>query len=72
MGEIIFGLLLLVAGVISFLTVRRAAAKGERILRDWAPNSDMKVLRVGPRFRWAFTFACLVLGSGFIVFGLVK
>jgi hypothetical protein len=55
MGEMIFGLVLLAAGVISFLTVRRAVATGERILRDWAPNSDRKVLRVGLRFRWAFT-----------------
>jgi hypothetical protein len=43
MAEMMFGLVLLAAGVISFLTVRRADAKGGRILRDWAPNSDRKV-----------------------------
>lgn len=72
MDEIIFGSILLIAGVISLLNHRRAVEKGAARLRDWAPNSDGRILKVGAAFRSAFTLACLVLGIGFIVFGIVK
>jgi hypothetical protein len=72
MDEIVFGSILLIAGVISLLTHRRAVEKGTARLRDWAPNSDGKILKVGSAFRSAFTVLCLVLGIGFIVFGIIQ
>lgn len=72
MDEIIFGSILLIVGVVSLVTRRRAVEKGTARLRDWAPNSDGKILRVGASFRSAFTVLCLVVGIGFIVFGVVK
>lgn len=72
MDEITFGSILLIAGVVSLLTHRRAVEKGTARLRDWAPNSDGKILKVGAAFRSAFTALCLVDGVGFIVFGVVK
>jgi hypothetical protein len=69
-GELLFGVILLIGGI-SLLTTKRAAAKGERILRDWAPNTDRKILVIGLRFRWVFTVLCLLVGAGFTAFGLV-
>lgn len=73
MDEIIFGSVLLIAGVISLLTARRAFSKGASRLRSIAPNSEhTTILKVGSMFRWLFTLTCFAVGIGMIVFGLVK
>lgn len=70
MGAIIFGSLLLVAGVVGLLTARRSVEKFTRIADSLAPNSDHRtVLQVGTRFRWIFVVLCIVVGVGMLLAG---
>ncbi len=70
MGAIIFGSILLIAGVIAVLTTRRAVEKGAARLNSIAPNSDHRtVLRVGATFRWIFVVLCFVVGLAMILAG---
>lgn len=70
MGAIIFGLILLVAGIVGVLTARKSLEKGTRMLNSLAPNSDHgRVLRVGSTFRWTYVVLCFVVGIGMILAG---
>ena len=70
MGAIIFGSILLIAGVIGVLTARRSVEKGTRIIDSLAPNSDHRTaVRVGSTFRWIYVVLCFVVGVGMILAG---
>lgn len=70
MGAIIFGSILLIAGVVSVFTARRAVEKGAERLNSLAPNSDHRTtLRVGATFRWIFVVLCFVVGVAMILAG---
>lgn len=70
MGAIIFGSILLIAGVVGVLTARRALDKGTERINWVAPNSDNRtILRVGATFRWIFVVLCFLIGIGMILAG---
>lgn len=72
MGAVIFGLVLLVAGIITAVTHRRAVRKGTERLNALSPNSDHRtVLKVGASFRLLFIVLTLTVGVAMITLGLL-
>lgn len=70
MGAILFGSILLIAGVVGALTARRATEKGVERINRLAPNSDHRTaVRVGSTIRWFFVVLCIVIGVGMILAG---
>lgn len=70
MGAILFGSILLIAGIVGVLTARRSLEKGTERINSLAPNSDHRTaLRVGSTIRWIFVVICLMVGIGMILAG---
>ena len=72
MGAILFGFILLIAGIVGVLTARRSLEKGTARINSLAPNSDHRTaLRVGSTIRWIFVVICLMVGIGMILAGVL-
>jgi hypothetical protein len=70
LGAIVFGSILLVAGVVGALTARRSLERGTERINTLAPNSDHRTtLKIGSSFRWIFIILCFIVGVAMIVFG---
>jgi hypothetical protein len=72
LGAVIFGSILLVAGIITAVTHRRAVRKGTERLNGLLPNSDHRtVLKVGASFRLIFVVLTIAVGIVMIPLGLL-
>jgi hypothetical protein len=70
LGAVIFGSILLVAGIVGVLTARRSLERGTERINTLAPNSDHRTtLKIGSSFRWIFIVLCFLVGIGMIIFG---
>ncbi len=70
MGAILFGSILLIAGIVGVLTARRSLEKGTARINSLGPNSNHRTaLRVGSTIRWIFVVICLMVGIGMILAG---
>lgn len=73
MGELVFGLVLLAAGILSALLTRRADRRRLQLMEAISPNAEHPgVIKYAKTSRLLYVVLCIVVGVGFLIFGLVK
>lgn len=73
MGELVFGLVLLAAGILSALLTRRADRRRLQLMEAISPNAEHPgVIKYAKTSRLLYIVLCIVVGVGFLIFGLVK
>lgn len=72
MGAVLFGSIIMVAGIVGTLTARRALQRGTERINALAPNSDHRTaLKIGSSIRWFFIIVCFLVGTAMIILGLL-
>jgi hypothetical protein len=76
MGELIFGLVLLAAGTLSAFLTQRADRRRLQLMEAVSPNADhpgvINVIKYAKTSRLLYIVLCLVIGLGFLVFGILN
>lgn len=73
MGDLIFGLLLLAMGILGALLTRRADRRRLQLMEAVSPNAGHPgVIKYAKTSRLLYVALCLVIGVGFLVFGIVN
>jgi hypothetical protein len=73
MGELVFGLVLLAAGILSAFLTRRADRRRLQLMEAFSPNAEHPgVIKYAKTSRLLYIVLCVVIGLGFLVFGIVN